>query len=285
MGRGYGNVPVEISEADALSLARKDRDQLLVGADLLKALPEAATDEEYDALQAAMDFQAGDVSDLAWGHKYFSLLFPKKLDDYHNADLQRFHLIKLLQTPAEKRGRYVFAGWFVRVALQLGLQMNQFTDVLNTRHGRLHKYWRVGTSEGDSNSVHWPAMRDGSYVAIGWPGLGDLSSMIGAQDARNELKRMLDQQYPTTPQATGRAAAEILRFLREMDEGDIVVAANGEMVSESERSHPTAIIVFRETTIFRIGERSTGLTINRGSFQSPTKVCDRHSESCGFRKT
>ena len=35
-----------------------------------------------------MDAKAPDVSDLAWGHKYFSLLFPDKLDDYHNADLQ-----------------------------------------------------------------------------------------------------------------------------------------------------------------------------------------------------
>ncbi|MCL4851113.1 MAG: hypothetical protein KJZ78_06985 [Bryobacteraceae bacterium] len=227
MGRSPGNLPVEISEADALAQARKHRDQLLAGADLLRMLPPAATDEDYQHLQAAMDSQASDVSDLAWGHKYFSLLFPDKLDDYHNADLQRFHLIKLLQTPSEKRGRYILAGWFVRLAAGVGMHMNEFTTVLNARHGRLHKYWRVGTSEGDNNPVYWPAMRDGNYAAIGWPKLGDLSALIGSQDARNALKRLLEEHYPSTPQATGRSAAEVFRFLREMDEGDIVVAANG----------------------------------------------------------
>ena len=42
---------------------------------------------------------APSVSDLAWGHKYFSLLSPERLDDYHNADYQRFHLVKMLQVP------------------------------------------------------------------------------------------------------------------------------------------------------------------------------------------
>jgi 5-methylcytosine-specific restriction protein B len=70
-------------------------------------------------------------------------------------------------------------------------------------------------------------MRDGSYVAVGWPELSDLSAMIGSQNARSELRRMLEQHYPNTPQAIGRSAAEICRFLKEMDEGDVVVAANG----------------------------------------------------------
>jgi len=227
MGRSSGNQPVEISEADALTVARRHRDQLLAGVDLLKALPPTPTDGDYEQLQAAMDSQAADVGDLAWAHKYFSIIFADKLDDYHLADLQRFHLIKLLQAPPDKRGRYFLGGWFVQLAAQVGLHLNQFTAVLNARHGRLHNYWRVGTSEGDNDPIYWPAMRDGNYVAVGWPNLGDLSALVGAQDARNELKRMLEQHHPSSPQAMGRGAAEILRFLREMDEGDIVVAANG----------------------------------------------------------
>ena len=56
-----------------------------------------------------MDQHAPDVSNTAWGHKYFSLLFPDKLDDYHNPNYQRFYLIKLLQKPPEEDGRY--ADW------------------------------------------------------------------------------------------------------------------------------------------------------------------------------
>jgi 5-methylcytosine-specific restriction protein B len=129
MGRSSGNLPVEISEADALSRAQRHRDQLLVGINLLKVLAEGANDADYEQLQDAMDARAADVSDLAWGHKYFSILFSDKLDDYHNADLQRFHLIKLLQAPPDKRGRYVLAGWFVQLATQFGLP-----SILARRH-------------------------------------------------------------------------------------------------------------------------------------------------------
>jgi 5-methylcytosine-specific restriction protein B len=129
MGRSPGNVPVEITAEEALTRARKHRDQLLAGVELLRALPADASDEAYERLQSEMDAKAPDVSDLAWGHKYFSLLFPDKLDDYHNADLQRFHLIKLLQLPPDTRGRYVLAGWYVDLAQQLGLHMNQLTAV------------------------------------------------------------------------------------------------------------------------------------------------------------
>jgi 5-methylcytosine-specific restriction protein B len=59
---------------------------------------------------------AAEVSDLAWGHKYFSLLYPEKLDDFHNSDYQRFHLIKLLQVPPQDDGRYIAASCFVDLA-------------------------------------------------------------------------------------------------------------------------------------------------------------------------
>ena len=45
---------------------------------------------------------APDVQDTAWGHKYLSLLFPEKLDDYHVPTYQRFHLIKLGQVPPQR---------------------------------------------------------------------------------------------------------------------------------------------------------------------------------------
>jgi len=116
MGRNPNNAPVEITPEEALRWARKHRDQLLAGVELLRKLPSPAVDADYEKLQSDMDAVAPDVSNLAWGHKYFSLLFADKLDDYHNADLQRFHLIKLLQVPPNKPGRYALAGWYVDLA-------------------------------------------------------------------------------------------------------------------------------------------------------------------------
>ena len=230
MGRNPNNAPVEITPDEALRWARKHRDQLLAGVELLRKLATPASDADYEQLQTDMDSVAPDVSNMAWGHKYFSLLFPDKLDDYHNADLQRFHLIKLLQVPPDKPGRYVLAGWYVDLAEQLGLPMNQLTTVLNVRDGRQHRYWRIGTSEGDGNPTFWPVMRDGNYVAIGWPKLGDLTGLLGSQTLRDELKRMLAEQYPNTPQVIGKSAAEINNFLKYLDDRDLVVAANGNTI-------------------------------------------------------
>ncbi len=250
MGRSPGNLPVEITADDALTLARKHRDQLLAGVELLRALPADASDEAYAHLQSEMDAKAPDVSDLAWGHKYFSLLFPDKLDDYHNADLQRFHLIKLLQLPADKRGRYVLAGWYVDLAQQLGLQMNQLTSVLNARDGRQHKYWRVGTSDDGRTPTFWPAMRDGRYVAIGWPALGDLTPIFATPDPRSQIKSLLSGHYPNTPQVIGKSVAEIARFVREMGSGDLVVAANGSTVLGVGRVEPNSDYRYEPTDSF-----------------------------------
>jgi 5-methylcytosine-specific restriction protein B len=73
-------------------------------------LPADADDQAYAELQKKLDEIAPDVSRLAWGHKYLSLLFPEKLDDYHAEYLQRHHLIKLLQLPPSQPGLYVSAG-------------------------------------------------------------------------------------------------------------------------------------------------------------------------------
>ena len=160
---------------EAIQYARKHRDQLILGTQLLEQLPANGTDADYRALQEQMDGRAPDVSDLAWGHKYFSLLYPDKLDDYHSPDYQRFHLIKLLQIPPEGEGRYIVAGRYVAIAHELGIPLNNLTTILNVRHGRPYRYWRIGTSDGMKPRNRWDVMRDGSCVAIGWPELGDLS--------------------------------------------------------------------------------------------------------------
>src|SRR5215203_50214 len=129
----------EISLEEAIDYARKQRDQLLRGVELLADLPEHGADEDYRVLQESMDEELRDVSNSAWGHKYLSLLYPDKLDDYHNPDYQRYHLIKLLQTPPEGRGRYIVAGRYVALARELGIPMNNLTQILNERDGNPHE--------------------------------------------------------------------------------------------------------------------------------------------------
>ncbi len=78
-GSEIGNKPKDISMADAIEYARSHREQLLKGVELLNELSANANDDEYAQLQDQLDELAPDVSRLAFGHKYFSLLFSRKL--------------------------------------------------------------------------------------------------------------------------------------------------------------------------------------------------------------
>ncbi len=155
----------------------------------------AATSEQE------MDAQCPDVGNTAWGHKYFSLLYPDKLDFFHVSDYQRFHLIKLLQVPPEGEGRYLAAGRFVRLAAELGLHLNHLGHLLVIRNGRPYRYWRVGTSDGTEPRNRWDLMRDGGVVAVGWPDLGDLSGFWKNREQREKLRALMAEKYPNTPQA------------------------------------------------------------------------------------
>src|SRR5207237_8503166 len=112
----------------------KHLDQLIKGAELLEKTPQWDTDQGDEQLQQEMSRVAPDVSDLAWGHKYFSLLYPEKLDDFHNPDYQRFHLIKLLQLPPQGKGRYLAAGRFVALAKTLDISINSMSTMHTARN-------------------------------------------------------------------------------------------------------------------------------------------------------
>ncbi|RLS82149.1 MAG: DUF4357 domain-containing protein [Planctomycetota bacterium] len=224
-----GNQPKDITKDEAIAIARIHRDQLLKGVELLEAFPDEASDEEYAELQDQMDELAPEVSSLAWGHKYFSLLFPTKLDDYHSPLYQRFHLVKLLQLPPGGDGRYVCAGRFQAAAREVGLSINHFTATLNALHGRRHRYWRIGTTSGETGKSFWPLMRDNNVIAIGWNKLGNLSSLVGkdAKEISAELKSLVSANYPNSPSAIGHNVSQIGQFLAAIDDGDVVVAAEG----------------------------------------------------------
>ena len=225
------NKPKDIEIEEAISIAREHRDQLVKGAELLEQLPVDATDDDYALLQDQMDDLATDVSRLAWGHKYFSLLFPEKLDDYHSTDWQRFHLRKLLQLPPEGQGRYIGAGRFVSAAREVNLPMNQFTATLNSIHRRIHRYWRVGTKDGSSNVSHWQMMQDRDCIAIGWNKIGDLSWVVSKKESEGELKSLLKTNYiDKSPGSIGNNCSQIIKFIAGMAEGDIVMAADGNTI-------------------------------------------------------
>jgi len=219
-----------LSTVEAVRLAESHRNQLVSGCQALEKLPRNAGDDDYRALQEELARVAPDVSDLAWGHKYFSLMYPDKLDNYHVPKFQRFYLTLLLQIPPTDEGRYVCAGRFARIANSLEISLNHLTAVLNRWHP-YHAYWRVGTRDGSTNESQWDQMKSGANVAIGWSRLGDLSKLQGKSDAKATVKEMLREHgYDGKATVVGKKAKEIANFVSEFSEGDVVIACDGATV-------------------------------------------------------
>lgn len=229
MRRGAGNKPKRITLDEAISVARTHREQIFRGVDLLRQLPAHATDQDYVTLQAAMDKQAPDVSTVMWGHKYFSLLFPDKLDDYHVPEYQRFHLVRLLQPdiPPAKAGRYVTAGRYVALAAELEMPINHLDTILNERTGRPpYNYWCILANNHGGNAKDlqlWPLFVEKDLIAAqGWANVGDLSTLSHNQTSRDELSKRMAQASGTG--AAGRWAQELFSFVTHAEVGDLVLA-------------------------------------------------------------
>ncbi len=217
----------ELTLPGAIEIARRQRDELVRGSKRIGILPALAEDTEYRRLQEELERIAPSVSELAWGHKYFSLMHPEKLDDYHNADFQRFYLTKMLQVPPEGEGRYLCAGRFVAVADELGIPINHLTKILDEQNPKPHPYWRVSTSDGQQSRSRWALMRDGACLAIGWADVGDLSGYEKDASSKEKLVRLLGERYPSFPQQFTKVAVQILNFVKGISEGDVVLACDG----------------------------------------------------------
>jgi 5-methylcytosine-specific restriction protein B len=219
----------ELSVPEAIEVARRHRDQFLRGAELLEALPANATDADYARLQEDMDRLAPNVSNSAWGHKYFSLLYPDKLENYHVTSYQQFHLIKLLLEPPPGDGRYVAAARYVAIAQLLGVPLNPLAVILNELHGEPHRYWRIGTKLYATDS-RWEYMRENGCVAVGWAAFGDLSHLSYDTASKEEIRSLMQQHYPNAPQAVGRATQQVFNFVTVIREGDLVLPADGQRI-------------------------------------------------------
>ncbi|GHO76993.1 hypothetical protein KSD_47640 [Ktedonobacter sp. SOSP1-85] len=228
---GSSQNPVVLTQRQALEKARQQRDQLLAGVEILENMPAQGSDEDYEDLQQEMDRIAPEISNSAWGHKYFSLLFPDKLDDYHAGDYQRFHLVKLLQIPPSMEGRYVCAGRFITVARELELAVNTLTHLLNVRSGDPHRYWRIGTRGWISGEDFWEHMQAGNYCATGFNKVGDLSTLPDGEDGKHDIRAWLKEAYPEKPATEiGRIARQMADFRWSIVSGDFVLASNGATV-------------------------------------------------------
>ena len=91
--------------------------------------------------------------------------------------------------------------------------------------GQSRNYWRIGTSDGYNN--YWEIMKKNQYVSIGWPEIGDLLES-GIQSKKDIIRLFHDEgYYPDKKNVASRKAGEIFSFLKDIKDGDIVLAQNG----------------------------------------------------------
>jgi len=217
-----------LNVSEAITVARRNRDQFIAGCRVLDSISDDAMESDYQALQKKLSEIAPNVYDMGWGHKYFSMMFPDKLDTYHNYHHQRSNLIKLLQMPPKDGGRYSAAWIFLQIAKQLGMSLNHLIWTLYERNGRIIKYWRIGTRIAEV--LRWDEMRLGNYVAVGWDKIEDLSHLVHDQKSKNRLKEMMAECYPAAPQHVGNQTAQLFNFVTTIQEGDFLLVSDGERV-------------------------------------------------------
>ncbi len=225
---GYTRKPRELTVDEAIGRARQHRTQIVRGTALLERLPPSATDADYERLQSEMEAAAPDLSDSAWGHKYFTLLFPDKLDPFHVRNWQDWHLIHLLQLPPQLPGRFVCAGRFVGLARQLDMLLNHVALTLNHHHGPHRGFWITDLASAGDTRATW--FKEGM---LGFPGLtlGDISKLPTA-GMKDSVRAAVAAAYPhLEARAQGRRATE-LRSFRVARVGDqVLVLASGQIVA------------------------------------------------------
>ncbi len=221
----------QIELPEAISIAREKRALLVRGAEIIAAIDDYNNDT-YLKLQDDIDRELDYFGNLGWVHKYYHMLYPEKIDDYHSIDWQVFYLIKMQEKPIKSDGRYVLDGQYMRAAKKVNMIINHFTAALAQCYGLPHNYWRVGTTTTDGKHSYWPEMYQNGYVSVGWPDLGDLSQMDGLShlEAKEQIKRLLAEKYPNTPQSIGRQANQVIMFYKRIKPNDVVVAAEGRQV-------------------------------------------------------
>jgi 5-methylcytosine-specific restriction protein B len=73
-------------------------------------------------------------------------------------------------------------------------------------------------------------MHEGSFVAIGWESLGDLSALTSQDDLKELIRKKLEGDYPKDPKTLSRKAGEVRNFVKKIEEGDVAVAVDGQTV-------------------------------------------------------
>jgi len=228
---GHPNKPVLLSTDKAIELGKNLRDSLVVGAELVGKLSENATIEDYIKLQEELSKELiSNMHSLGWVHKYYHMLYAKKIGAYHAIRWQRHALICCNIKPQHENKLYIMDGQLIQIAKQLNLPTSQLMNSMYELFGAPINYYRISTS--DDSKSHWDEMKNGGYTSIGWANIGDLRDYEKQKKSaiKEEIKKRLIKAEPNNPNEINKIAGKISSFYKDINIGDVIVAFEDEKV-------------------------------------------------------
>ncbi|WHE06023.1 AAA family ATPase [Thermoanaerobacterium thermosaccharolyticum] len=221
--------PTILSVDEAVELGRKVRDALVAGANLIDKLSDDASIEDYIKLQEQLsNTLVYNMQNLGWVHKYYHMLYPNKIDAFHSTRWQVHALICCNIKPVQDDKLYTMSGQLMQIIKKTGLPTSYVMNSMCVLFGQPANYFRIGT--GDNGNSYWEDMKSNSYVGIGWAKLGNLTSYDESKSIKEDIAQELKKLYGYDNNVASRKAGEIIRFYRDIEIGDVVVAVLGEKV-------------------------------------------------------
>ena len=161
-------------EATALKKGKEIRDMLVQGSQLIEN-SELNCIKDYTVLNKKMKKILGKYHEINWIHKYFSVLYPKKLSGYHTKEWQEFILKCFLIHPSDKY--YVRSGQIALISKYCDWEYPNLWEMTAKKFGEKPcSFYQLNTEYDNQN--YYSDLNKNQYVGIGWTKeLGDLSEL------------------------------------------------------------------------------------------------------------
>lgn len=215
----------ELSEDEAIIRGREIVDALIRGAQIIENATVESI-EDYEKLDEDLKTGVGEqFYSWAWFHKYYSIMFPDKLSNYHSTDWQCHVLRSLCIKPSEKY--YARSGQICMIEKYADFTYREFGYVFYDKFGGIRNFVRIGTSDEEKSYVaEW---KQRSVVGIGWRLLGSLENYTAGDgvDKTAIAEKLQENYYQNDSRTASRKAGEISRFYK-TDDSTVFVAMAGE---------------------------------------------------------
>lgn len=222
---GSPQKPEVLSEEQALEIGKTIRDALVKGVDIIN---NAILDNLSDFEKLDEDLKQGvgeQYYNLAWFHKYFSLICPEKLSGFHSNDWQT-HVLRCLRiNPSEKY--YARSAQLAKIENYAGMYYREFFAVVFEEFGGIKHFVRIGTKDDEKNYVaEW---QQKSVVGIGWRAIGSLQDYVAGDGIDKDAitEKMMEEYFHDDKKTASRKAGELARFYK-TNADTVFVAMNGE---------------------------------------------------------